>query len=76
VACSVALVSSDLCTLPVVAQRKPYLPEKQEEDHLWVLVMTQVGHQLVLKDHAFHVVDLLGAKPINLNLAGYGSTEV
>lgn len=36
------------------------LPENQVEGHLWVLVMTRVGHQPVLLDHAFHVVDLLG----------------
>jgi hypothetical protein len=68
VECSVGLALSDLCKLPVVARRKPWLPEKQGEDHLWVLVMTQVGHQLVLLDHAFHAVDLLEAKPINLIL--------
>jgi hypothetical protein len=69
-ACSVVLASSDLCNLPVVAQRKPLLPENQVEGHLWVLVMTQVGHRPVLLAHAFHAVDLLGAKSINTQLVG------
>lgn len=60
VACSVVQASSDLCNLPAVAQRNPRLPENQVEYHLWVLVMTQVGHHLVLLDYAFHVVELLG----------------
>jgi hypothetical protein len=30
--------------------------------------MTQVDHQPVLLDHAFHAGDLLGAKSININL--------
>jgi len=68
VACSVVQASSDLCNLPAVAQRNPWLPENQVEYHLWVLVMTQVGHHLVLLDYAFRVVDPLGAKAINLNL--------
>jgi hypothetical protein len=70
-ACSVVLASSDLCNLPAVAQRKPLLPENQVEGHLWVLVMTQVGHQLVQLDHASHAVGLLGAKSINTNLEEY-----
>jgi hypothetical protein len=60
VACSVVQASSDLCNLPAVAQRNPWLPENQVEYHLWVLVMTQVGHHLVLLDYAFRVVDPLG----------------
>jgi hypothetical protein len=44
------------------------LPENQVEYHWWVLAMTQVAHHPVLLDYAFHVVDLLGAKSINLNL--------
>jgi hypothetical protein len=67
-ACSVVLASSDLCNLPAVAQRKPWSPENQVEGHLWALVMTQVGHQLVLLDHAFHVAGPLGAKSINTHL--------
>jgi hypothetical protein len=69
-ACFVALASFDLCNLPVVAQRKPLLPENQVEGHLWVLVMTQADHQPVLLDHAFHAVDLLGANYIITHLVG------
>jgi hypothetical protein len=65
---SVVLASSDLCNLPAVDQRKPLLPENQVEDHLWVLVTIQVGHQPVQLDHASHAVGLLGAKSININL--------
>jgi hypothetical protein len=66
--CSVVLASFDLCNLPAVAQRKPLLPENQVEGHSWVLVMTQVGHQPVLRDHVFHAAGLLGAKSTNKHL--------